>query len=134
MWCCLCEREAKKLKNGHSKSGRQRYICSRCRRTWLDDDYFKAERKKYILGFTICELMYQKKVSYKALMVLYGISKSTVYYWCRQFHQNTWRKVTKKERQKLIKSLLRKADKTKICKWDLDRIEEYINDKETIDK
>lgn len=126
MWCNLCNQEAKKLKNGHSKSGKQRYICSHCRRTWAEDEFLEAEGRKYLLKYTICELLYQKKVSYKALMVLYGISKSTVYYWCDRFRQNKRRVVTKKDKQKLVKSLLQKADKTRITKWDLEKIKEYI--------
>lgn len=128
MKCPKCNSKKTIVKFGHTRYGRQRYFCTRCRCLCKDDETLKAKNKKAILQNSAHDLMKEWHISYRTIMKLYGISKSTVYYW-----YNHWGSVEitdEDDERAMVKFLLSRADMSSIWHSQIQAIKDYLENKE----
>lgn len=128
MKCPKCNSKKTIVKFGHTRYGRQRYFCTRCRCLCKDGETLKAQYKKAILRNSAHDLMRKWNISYRTIMRLYGISKSTVYYWYN--HWSSLGLTYEDEDRAMVKSLLRKADLSGIWHGQIQAIQDYLENKE----
>ena len=128
MYCPKCKSTKTIVKFGHTRYGQQRYFCTRCRCLCKDDETLEIKNKKAILQNSAHDLMKNQHISYRTIMKLYGISKSTVYYW-----YNHWINVPptyEDEERAMVKSLLSMADMSGVWHGQIQAIKDYLENKE----
>ena len=80
LFCPRCG-SAEVIRHGTTASGKQRYRCQRCRRTFREDPSSRAypeERKREILA------AYQERSSLRGLTRTFGVSRTTVSAWLKE--------------------------------------------------